>query len=215
MGNYSNTIPGVQQCITLSNGSRARELFDGAGTPWAILEKLEALFSEKTNVSLGEGVLVEEGAVIQGPAIIGPRTIIRSGAYIRERVVIGADCVIGHGVEIKNSVLLDGCQIAHFNYVGDSVLGNRVHMAAGSIIANVRITKGTVFVRSANGEKIDTGREKFGAMLGDDVEIGCNAVINPGSIVCKQSIVYPLVSWRGILAANKIAKTDGYIVDRL
>lgn len=215
MGNHSNTVPGVQQCITLSDDSHPRELFDGAVTPWAILEKLETLFSERTDVTLGEGALVEEGAVIKGPAIIGPRTIIRSGAYIRERVVIGADCVIGHGVEIKNSVLLDGCQIAHFNYVGDSVLGNRVHMAAGSIIANVRITKGTVFVRSTNGEKSDTGREKFGAMLGDDVQIGCNAVINPGSIVCKHSIVYPLVSWRGVLPEGMLAKSSSDIVARL
>lgn len=215
MGNHSDTVPSVQQCITLSEGTLFRELFDGTTTPWEILKKLEAFFSEKNGVSLGEGALVEEGAVIKGPAIIGPRTVIRSGAYIRERVIIGADCVIGHGVEIKNSVLLDACQIAHFNYVGDSVLGNRVHMAAGSIIANVRITKGTVVVRLRNGASVDTGREKFGAMLGDDVEIGCNAVINPGSIVCKQSIVYPLVSWRGILEANKIAKTDDDIVDRL
>lgn len=215
MGNHSDTFPGVQQYITLSDGSLARELFDGAVTPWGILEKLEALFSERTDVILGEGALVEEGAVIKGPAIIGPRTIIRSGAYIRERVVIGADCVIGHGTEIKNSVLLDGCQIAHFNYVGDSVLGNRVHMAAGSIIANVRITKGTVVVRSREGATADTGREKFGAMLGDDVDIGCNAVINPGSIIGAYSIVYPLVSWRGILEANKIAKSSHEIVDRL
>ena len=166
------------------------------------------------NVSIGEGSVIEPGAVIFGPTVIGKNCRVRSGATIRGSVVIGDNCVIGHASEIKHSILFRGCQVAHFNYVGDSILGNRAHLAAGAIIANVRIAGGTVTVR-AREERVDTGLVKFGAVLGDDAEIGCNAVLNPGSIIGKNSIVYPLVSWRGILSSGMIAKSAEICVLRV
>ncbi|MDO8490060.1 MAG: UDP-N-acetylglucosamine diphosphorylase [bacterium] len=196
-------------------------IFESAHAPWEALKNIKPFFDAQTSygvhtlatqgsiignlVTIGEGTVVEPGAVIMGPAIIGKNCLIRSGAYIREHVLIGDSCVIGHASEIKHSILLDGCQVAHFNYVGDSILGNGAHMAAGSIIANVKIMSGSVRVTDGT-ESIDTGLDKFGAVLGDLTDIGCNAVINPGSIIGRNCIIFPLVSWRGVLANNMIAK---------
>lgn len=156
-------------------------------------------------VFIGEGTIVEDGAMIKGPAIIGRNCEIRHNAYIRENVIIGDDCVIGNACEIKNSIIFNGCEVPHFNYVGDSVLGYRAHLGAGVKISNVKLVPGNVIIE-ADGKKIDTGLRKFGALIGDYAQIGCNAVLNPGSIIGRKSVIYPCVNWRGILAEAQVVK---------
>ena len=156
-------------------------------------------------VLIGEGTVVEAGVMIKGPAIIGKNCEIRHGAYIRENVIIGDNCVIGNSCEVKHSVLFNGCQAPHFNYVGDSILGHKAHLGAGVILSNVKSLTGNVTVES-EGRKLDTGLRKFGALLGDHAEIGCNAVLNPGSVIGRRSVIYPLTNWRGVLLADMIAK---------
>ncbi len=157
------------------------------------------------NVYLSEGVVVEEGAMIVSPAYIGRNCQIRHNAYVREHVIIGDNCVIGNACEIKNSLLFNNCQVPHFNYVGDSILGYKAHLGAGVKISNVKLVPGNVTV-SYNGKQYDTGLRKFGAILGDKTDIGCNAVLNPGSIIGRQSVVYANTAWRGVLPPNSIAK---------
>ena len=141
---------------------------------------------------------ISDKATIIGPAIIGHNTEIRPGAYIRGSVIIGDDAIIGNSTEIKNSIIFDEAQLPHYNYVGDSIIGYRAHMGAGSIISNVRLDHNNVSVK-ANGEKIDTGLRKMGVLLGDRAEIGCNSVICPGSIIGRDSIIYPLSRISGII----------------
>lgn len=157
------------------------------------------------HVSIGEGTVVEEGAMIKGPAIIGRHCEIRHNAYIRDNVVIGDHCVIGNACELKNSLLFNRCQVPHFNYVGDSILGHKAHLGAGVKISNFKLVPGNVRIHW-NGEWVDTGLKKFGALLGDHTDVGCNAVLNPGSILGRHSVVYPNVSWRGILPPASVAK---------
>jgi NDP-sugar pyrophosphorylase family protein len=167
------------------------------------------------NVFIGEGTLVEDGAMIKGPAIIGKNCEIRHGAYIRDHVIIGDNCVVGNSCEIKHSILFNGCQVSHFNYVGDSILGHKAHLGAGAKISNVKLFPENIFVE-IDGKPFDTGLEKFGALLGDFAEIGCNAVLNPGSIVGRNSLIYPNVNWREILPDNMIAKNkiESHVVPR-
>lgn len=156
-------------------------------------------------VFIGEGTVVEDGAMIKGPAIIGRNCQIRHNAYIRENVIIGDDCVVGNSCELKNSWLFNGCQVPHFNYVGDSILGYKAHLGAGVKISNLKITPGHVAIEW-EGKLIDTGLRKFGAMIGDHAQVGCNAVLNPGTILGRSSLVYPNVSWRGVLPPKSAAK---------
>ncbi|MCF7669930.1 MAG: UDP-N-acetylglucosamine diphosphorylase [Verrucomicrobia bacterium] len=156
-------------------------------------------------VSIGEGTVVEDGAMIRGPAIIGRNCQIRHNAYIRDNVIIGDDCVIGNACELKNAVVFNNCQVPHFNYVGDSILGYKAHLGAGVKISNIKIVPGNVSVL-INGERYDTGLRKFGALLGDHTDVGCNAVLNPGSIISRNSVVYANTAWRGFLPENHIAK---------
>lgn len=167
------------------------------------------------NVFIGKGTLIEEGAMIKGPAWIGENCELRKGCYIRENVIIGNGVVIGNSSEIKNSLIFDDAQIPHFNYVGDSILGFRAHLGAGAILSNVRLDRGEVMVTTAS-KKIATGLKKFGAILGDRVEIGCNAVLSPGSIIGRDSIIYPNTAWRGILPEKSIGKTKELlqVIDR-
>ncbi|MBX9578169.1 MAG: UDP-N-acetylglucosamine diphosphorylase [Chthoniobacterales bacterium] len=158
------------------------------------------------NVFIGKGTTIEEGAMIKGPAWIGEGCELRKGCYIRENVVIGNGVVIGNSSEIKNALIFDEAQIPHFNYVGDSILGFKAHLGAGAILSNVRLDRTEVMVM-AGSKKIATGLKKFGAILGDRVEIGCNAVLSPGSIIGRDCIIYPNTSWRGILPENSIGKT--------
>jgi len=162
------------------------------------------------DVLIDEGTVVEEGAMIKGPAYIGKNCQIRANAYIRENVIIGDDCVAGNSCEFKNALLFNGCQVPHFNYVGDSVFGYKAHLGAGVKISNVKVVPGNVTV-THDGERVDTGLRKFGALLGDRAEVGCNAVLNPGSIIGRDSIIYPCVNWRGILAAGSIAKNKAIV----
>ncbi|MCC6234144.1 MAG: UDP-N-acetylglucosamine diphosphorylase [Verrucomicrobiales bacterium] len=156
-------------------------------------------------VFIGEGTEVEDGAMIKGPAIIGKNCKIRHNAYIREHVIIGDGCVIGNSCELKNSLLFNRCEVPHFNYVGDSILGYKSHLGAGVKISNLKITPGHVLVER-DGKFVDTGLRKFGALIGDEAQVGCNAVLNPGSILGRKSLVYPNVNWRGVLPPLHVAK---------
>jgi NDP-sugar pyrophosphorylase family protein len=156
-------------------------------------------------VFVGEGTVVEDGAMIKGPAIIGRNCQVRHNAYIREDVIVGDNCVVGNSCELKKTVLFNNCQVPHFNYVGDSILGHKAHLGAGVVLSNVKVVPGNVTVE-LDGKPFDTGLRKFGALLGDHTDIGCNAVLNPGSIIGRGAVIYPCTNWRGILPANMIAK---------
>lgn len=144
-------------------------------------------------IHLGPGSVVEPGALIQGPTIIGSRTEVRQGAYVRGGCIIGNRCVVGHATEIKGSIVLNDAKAGHFAYIGDSILGNGTNLGAGTKLANFRIKAGTVRIR-AGMDRIDTGLRKFGAVLGDDVQIGCNAITNPGTLLGRGSLVLPVTS---------------------
>jgi NDP-sugar pyrophosphorylase family protein len=204
-------------------------LFHGVTQVWEILPKLVHYLEEQLvpanfgrtigdpvigdHVFIGRGTVVEPGAYIKGPAWIGADCQIRHGAYIRENVIIGAGSVVGNSCEIKNSFLCNGCQIPHFNYVGDSILGAKVHLAAGVIVSNLKLNGDFITLR-VDEQIITTGLRKFGALIGDHAEVGCNAVINPGSIIGRKSLIYPGVSWRGTLPANSIAKDATHVFER-
>jgi NDP-sugar pyrophosphorylase family protein len=164
-------------------------------------------------VFIGEGTVIEPGVYIKGPAWIGAGCEIRHGAYLRENVIVGAGSVIGNSTEIKNSFLFQKCQVPHFNYVGDSILGARVHLAAGVIVSNLKLNGTTIDVRSGE-EWINTGLRKFGALIGDEVEVGCQTVLNPGSVLGRRSLIYPGVTWRGVLKAKSIAKSADQVFER-
>ena len=159
----------------------------------------------RDKISIGKGTIVEPGAYIAGPCWIGENCVIRHGAYIRGHVVTGSSCVIGHATEVKHSILLNKACAAHFNYVGDSILGNGVNLGAGVKLANFKIDHKDVFIYF-NGEKIATHLKKFGAVLGDGVQLGCNAVTSPGTLMGKQSLCYPCVYVKGVVPAKKIIK---------
>jgi len=150
-------------------------------------------------------------AYLGAPCIIGPETEVRHCAFVRGSALVGAGCVVGNSVELKNVILFDKVQTPHYNYVGDSILGYKSHMGAGSITSNVKSDKTLVVVRG-QGEAIETGLKKMGAMLGDNVEVGCNSVLNPGTVIGRCSNVYPLSSVRGVVPANSIRKQDGTVV---
>jgi bifunctional N-acetylglucosamine-1-phosphate-uridyltransferase/glucosamine-1-phosphate-acetyltransferase GlmU-like protein len=157
-------------------------------------------------IQLGEGTVVEPGALIKGPAIIGRHTEVRQGAYIRGKCIVGDRCVVGHTTEMKGSVLLDGAKAGHFAYIGDSILGRNTNLGAGTKLANLKLSGDTVRI-PFKGQVIDTGLRKFGAIIGDDTEIGCNAVTNPGTLLGRGSAVFPTVSVRaGYYAANSVVR---------
>jgi NDP-sugar pyrophosphorylase family protein len=156
-------------------------------------------------VFIGEGTIIEQGAFLRGPAWIGKNCQIRAGCYIRENVIVGDGCVLGNSCEFKNCLLFNGVQVPHFNYVGDSILGHRAHLGAGVICSNVRLDHGEVVVR-AGSQEWSTGLKKFGALVGDHAEVGCNSVLNPGSILGRRSLVYPGLHWRGVLPDGSTAR---------
>jgi NDP-sugar pyrophosphorylase family protein len=157
------------------------------------------------NVYIGSGTLVENGATIKGPAWIGNNCQIRSGCYIRENVIVGDSAVLGNSSEFKNSIIFNDAQIPHFNYVGDSVIGYKAHLGAGVILSNVRLDRKEISVKSEAG-LIATGLRKFGAIVGDRTEIGCSAVISPGTIIGRNCLIYPLTHFGGVLPENSILK---------
>ena len=150
-------------------------------------------------------------AYLDAPCIIGPDTEVRHCAFIRGSALVGKGCVVGNSVELKNVILFDGVQVPHYNYVGDSILGHMAHMGAGSVTSNVKSDKTLVVVKNG-AEKIETGLKKFGAMLGDFVEVGCNSVLNPGTVIGKHSNVYPTSCVRGMIPEKHIWKNDGTVV---
>ena len=152
-------------------------------------------------------------AYLGAPCIIGPETEVRHCAFVRGSALVGAGCVVGNSVELKNVILFDKVQTPHYNYVGDSILGYKSHMGAGSITSNVKSDKTLVTVRGM-GETIETGLKKMGAMLGDNVEVGCNSVLNPGTVIGRNSNVYPLSSVRGVVPAGSIHKQNGTVVTK-
>ena len=154
-------------------------------------------------VTIGSGTVIENGATLMGPAWIGNNCRIRSGCYIRENVIIGNGVVLGNSCEFKNCVVFDDAEVPHFSYVGDSILGYKAHLAAGVILSNVRLDRQEISVRYQE-TRIPTGLRKFGAIVGDRAEIGCNSVISPGSIIGRASLIYPLTHFSGVLAENTI-----------
>ena len=163
------------------------------------------------DVWISKTAKVYPGAYIAGPAIIGPGTEVRPGAFVRGKALVGEGCVVGNSTELKNVILFDGVQVPHYNYVGDSILGYKSHMGAGSITSNVKSDKTLVTVRGG-GEAIETGLKKMGAMLGDFVEVGCNSVLNPDTVIGRHSNVYPLSMVRGLIPAGHIFKRPGEVV---
>ena len=199
-----------------------RMLFEQTTNVWEALAKLATYlqFSLKPavraelvgkpfigpDVFVGEGTIIEHGAMIKGPAWIGANCHVRNGCYVRENVIAGDNVVLGNSCEFKNCVLFDNVQVPHFNYVGDSILGYKSHLGAGAILSNVRLDHGEIAVEGADGGRVNSGLRKFGAVLGDHAEVGCNAVLNPGSIIGRRSVIYPGAQWRGVLLENSIAK---------
>lgn len=195
-----------------------RDIFEGVEFVWEALPKigsyLESLFSKgiivgnyknKKNVFIGEGSVVRDNVEILGPVIIGKNCIISHASYLRENCLLGNNVHIGHAVEVKNSIFLNGGVAAHLNYIGDSVIGNNVNISGGAMLANFRLDKKPVTVR--NGKAfIETRLQKFSSIIGDDSNIGVNAVLNPGTILGKKTIVYPLISVKGAHQDNEIIK---------
>ena len=200
-----------------------RSLFEGCNYAWEALNRIAPYIKANLHpglnnrcegsafigdqVYIGEGTVVEDGAMIKGPAIIGRNCQIRHNAYLRENVIVGDGCVVGNACELKNVLLFNECIVPHFNYVGDSILGYQAHLGAGVKISNVKLVPGNVMVE-IEGVPFDTGLRKFGALVGDHVDVGCNAVLSPGTIIGRRSVIYPNVHWRSILPANMIVKNQ-------
>ena len=204
----------------------AKPLFEGAVYPWELLPKigafileLGATLSEDEYEKRGEDIWVAKSAnvfpsaYIHGPAIIGKNAEVRHCAFIRGNAIVGEGAVVGNSTELKNVILFNKVQVPHYNYVGDSILGYKAHMGAGSITSNVKSDKTLVVIKSGE-EKIETGLKKMGAILGDFVEVGCGSILNPGSIIGANSNVYPLSSVRGVIPAGSIYKKQGEVVSK-
>lgn len=207
------------------NHTLAKKYFEEINYAWEILPKISNIIIEiaktldkeeyietKENVWIHKTAKIFESAYITGPCIIGANTEVRHCAFIRGSVLVGENCVVGNSCELKNVIIFDNVQTPHYNYVGDSVLGYHSHMGAGSITSNVRADKALIKVHAE--EEIETGYKKFGAILGDFVEVGCNAVLNPGTVVGKNSIVYPTSCVRGVIKENSIYTNKDEILPR-
>ncbi len=205
--------------------TKAKELLENTEYPWEALPKIgefilklgETLPASKYR-KLADDVWVSKTAkiypnnYIAGPTIIGHNTEVRPGAFIRGNALVGENCVVGNSTELKNVILFDNVQVPHYNYVGDSIFGYKAHTGAGAITSNVKQDKSLVTV-NVNGEKLATGLKKFGAMLGDRVEVGCNTVMNPGTVVGREARIYPLSMVRGFVPEKSIYKKQGEIVE--
>ncbi len=199
-------------------------LFESVEYPWEILPLIkeyikkvklpEGYVEYKSGVFIGENVKIASTATIEALCVIGSNTEIRPGAYIRGNVITGEGCVIGNSTELKNCILLNGVQVPHYNYVGDSILGNRAHMGAGSICSNLKSDGSNVTLKLDDGTRIETGLRKVGAILADHADIGCGCVLNPGTVIGRGTTVYPLTSVRGVMPQNSIVKALDNIVER-
>lgn len=200
------------------------ELFDGSTAVWEAVGRIAACLRETLmpanharrigdshigdRVFIGKGTVIQPGATILGPAWIGENVLIGPGCFLRENVILGDHVIAGNSCEFKNCVVFERAEIPHFNYVGDSIVGFRAHLAAGVILSNYRLDHARVTIPDPHvpGAVIDTGLEKFGAVIGDAVDIGCNAVISPGSLIGRRCLLYPGVHWRGVLESGRIVK---------
>ena len=205
----------------------ASQLFEGKEYPWEVLEDIKAFILSlgatlpeeefdhpQEDVWIAKDAKVFPSAYIAGPCIIDKGAEVRHCAFIRGSAIIGKNAVVGNSTELKNVVLFDGVQVPHYNYVGDSILGHKAHMGAGSITSNVKGDKKLVVIKNGD-ELIPTGRKKVGAILGDFAEIGCGSVLNPGTIVGRDTQIYPLCSVRGVIPEKSIYKAEGKIVKKI
>ncbi len=217
----------ISQLYDLTH-TMAREYLEGFTYPWEALAGISELIIrigntldpneydyKGDNIWVSKSAKVYPSAYIGGPCIIGHNTEVRHGAFIRGSALVGEGCVVGNSTELKNVILFDGVQVPHYNYVGDSILGYKAHMGAGSITSNVKSDKTHVHIKDMDGGDIDTARKKVGAALGDFVEVGCNSVLNPGTVIGRGTSVYPLCSVRGVIPAESIYKTGGIIVSKV
>ena len=208
------------------NETIAKDIFEGVTYPWEVLPKIsdfivklgETLPADEydkvgENVWIAKSAKVFESAYIHGPAIIGKDAEVRHCAFIRGNAIVGEGAVVGNSTELKNVILFNKVQVPHYNYVGDSILGTHSHMGAGSITSNVKSDKTLVVVKNGD-EQIETGLKKFGAMLGDYVEVGCNSVLNPGTVIGRHCNVYPLSSVRGVIPEGHIFKDKSNITKK-
>ena len=206
--------------------TRAASLLEKSEYPWEVLGKIKEFIIEtgknlpkdefdevSENVWIAKDAVIYPNNYIGTPCIIGHKTEVRPGAFIRGSALVGDNCVVGNSTELKNVILFDNVQVPHYNYVGDSILGYKSHMGAGSITSNVKSDKMLVVVK-CGGEKIETGLKKIGAMLGDRVEVGCNSVLNPGTVIGRDSNVYPTSCVRGTIPEKSIWKDNGIIVKK-
>ena len=213
----------IQNLYDLSQ-TIASSLFKDVTYPWEVLPKIKDfiialgntldtnIYEKKgENIWIAKSAKVAPTAYISGPVIIGEETEIRHCAFIRGNAIVGNHCVVGNSTELKNVILFNNVQVPHYNYVGDSILGYRSHMGAGSITSNVKSDKKLVIVKTES-ECMETGLKKFGAMIGDNVEVGCNSVLNPGTVIGKNSNIYPLSSVRGVVPENSIYKNQNEVV---
>ena len=204
----------------------ANKIFEEATYPWEVLPKINSFIIELGNSldsneykKIGDNVWIANSAkiaptaYINGPAIIDKNAEIRHCAFIRGNAIVGESAVVGNSTELKNVILFNKVQVPHYNYVGDSILGYKAHMGAGSITSNVKSDKKLVVVKN-DSDIIETGLKKFGAMLGDEVEVGCNSVLNPGTVVGRNSNIYPLSCVRGVIPSNSIYKNKNEIVEK-
>ena len=204
----------------------AKELLETVTYPWEALPKIAdfivelgnkldpSIYEKKgENIWIAKSANVYPTAHITGPAIIGENAEIRHCAFIRGKAIVGNGAVVGNSTELKNVILFNKVQVPHYNYVGDSILGYKAHMGAGSITSNVKSDKKLVVVKNGK-EQIETGLKKFGAMLGDEVEVGCNSVLNPGTVVGRNTNIYPLSCVRGVIPPRSIYKNKNEIVDK-
>lgn len=208
------------------NHTIAKELLEKHEYPWEVLPEISDFIIELgnkldkeiyelkgENIWIAKSAKVAESAYINGPTIIGKNAEVRHCAFIRENAIVGENAVVGNSTELKNVILFNNVQVPHYNYVGDSILGYKSHMGAGSITSNVKSDKKLVIVKSED-KKIETGLKKFGAMIGDNVEVGCGSVLNPGTVIGKNTNIYPLSSVRGVVKENSIYKKQGEVVDK-
>ena len=206
--------------------SAAGDYLKGFTYPWEALSGIKQLILSlgqhlgddyeqvKPQVWVHKTATVAPTAFLGAPCIIGAGTEVRHCAFVRGSALVGENCVVGNSVELKNVILFDNVQVPHYNYVGDSILGYKSHMGAGSLTSNVKSDKTLVVVKSGS-EEMPTGLKKFGAMLGDHVEVGCNSVLNPGTVIGRHSNIYPLSSVRGVVPENHIWKTGGVVVPKV
>ncbi|HOP11688.1 MAG TPA: UDP-N-acetylglucosamine pyrophosphorylase [Oscillospiraceae bacterium] len=206
--------------------TKAAPLLLGVEYPWEALDKLKSFILEigaflpeneydhpQPDVWIAKDAVIFGSAFVKGPCIIGHKTEVRQCAFIRGSALVGDGCVVGNSTELKNVILFDNVQVPHFNYIGDSILGYKAHMGAGAVTSNVKSDKTDVVVKDG-GECLATGRRKLGAILGDFVEVGCNSVLNPGTVIGRNTNIYPLSCVRGVIPEGSIYKTGGVIVKK-